>query len=258
MQYVSLHWGHNRVGSRRSCPPAVTVKTLKTFQSGLPAFPLGEPRHPLVQVGAGEEGPVPMSPNEVLMFGADRAVSGGVPDGHDAAVTAQSAVPELADGLPAGRGPGHSPSIGRGVSTPGGGEPPPGSSIGSADAPGGSATSPRPPSSYSASKQPNHVNYIQPPPVTRKGLLAVGEIAAAGIGIRVMQQGFQSDLGIAPMRYLHEVRLARVREDLLRSDTGEAGVVEIAFRWGFAHLGRLLRDIENFAGWMPSETLRGT
>jgi AraC-like DNA-binding protein len=87
--------------------------------------------------------------------------------------------------------------------------------------------------------------------------LTVGDIAAAaGVSIRALQQGFQTAVGVEPMRYLREVRLARVRQDLLRADTDEAGVAEIAFRWGFAHLGRFARRYREMYGETPSETLR--
>lgn len=88
--------------------------------------------------------------------------------------------------------------------------------------------------------------------------LTVGEIAAAaGVGIRALQQGFQTALGIEPMRYLREVRLARARQDLLTMDIDEAGVAEVAYRWGFAHLGRFARRYRELYGETPSDTLRG-
>ena len=57
------------------------------------------------------------------------------------------------------------------------------------------------------------------------------------------------------MRYLHDARFARVREDLLRADTAES-VTQIAMKWGFRHLGRFAVGYRNRFGKTPSQTRR--
>ena len=57
------------------------------------------------------------------------------------------------------------------------------------------------------------------------------------------------------MRYLHDARLACVREDLSRADTDES-VTQIAMKWGFRHLGRFAVGYRNRFGETPSQTRR--
>ncbi|OJG06104.1 Transcriptional activator NphR [Pseudonocardia autotrophica] len=80
--------------------------------------------------------------------------------------------------------------------------------------------------------------------------------AAAGIGIRALQQGFQASLGTTPLTYLRKVRLDRARDELLRSDPETVGVAEVAFRWGFSHLGRFAGHYREAYDESPSHTLR--
>jgi transcriptional regulator GlxA family with amidase domain len=57
------------------------------------------------------------------------------------------------------------------------------------------------------------------------------------------------------MRYLRNVRLARVREALTRADRS-GSVTEIAVEWGFAHLGRFAAEYRAHFGESPADTLR--
>ncbi|MFD0510441.1 helix-turn-helix transcriptional regulator [Streptomyces aureus] len=69
--------------------------------------------------------------------------------------------------------------------------------------------------------------------------LTVAEIAeCAGVGVRALQEGFRRHLDTTPLAYLREVRLDRVRKELLTSDPGVTTVTAVASRWGFLHPGR--------------------
>lgn len=84
---------------------------------------------------------------------------------------------------------------------------------------------------------------------------AVSDLAReADVGIRRLQQGFQRYLGRTPTQKLQEIRLERVHADLLasRGDT----VAEVAYRWGFTHLGRFAAAYRQTYGVTPSQTLR--
>lgn len=84
----------------------------------------------------------------------------------------------------------------------------------------------------------------------------VGDLAArAHVSVRSLEDGFQRYLDIAPMAYLRNVRLARVRADLLITSPREHTVASIARRWGFRHLGRFANVYRQQFGELPGETL---
>ena len=80
--------------------------------------------------------------------------------------------------------------------------------------------------------------------------------AIAQVSVRTLQEAFRKNLGMSPMTYVSEVRLQRVREQLKVSAPGTASVTDIAYRWGFAHLGRFARRYRARFGETPSQTLR--
>ena len=83
-----------------------------------------------------------------------------------------------------------------------------------------------------------------------------GQLAAiAGVSVSALYAGFKQARGCTPLEFLKDIRLHRVRDDLLTA-TPEATVKEVALRWGFNHLGRLSRDYACRFGELPSETLR--
>lgn len=79
--------------------------------------------------------------------------------------------------------------------------------------------------------------------------------AAAGVSRRTLYDGFQKYRGISPMLYFKNIRLERVRQDLLRAQSG-ASVTDIAMRWGFGQLGRFSGEYKKRFGESPSDTLR--
>ncbi|MEU8614039.1 AraC family transcriptional regulator [Actinoplanes sp. NPDC048791] len=78
----------------------------------------------------------------------------------------------------------------------------------------------------------------------------------AGVSVRSLQEGFHRHTGMSPMTYLRRLRLAKAHEDLLRPDSGGRTVTEIAYRWGFLHLGRFAAAYRAQYGHSPSQTLR--
>lgn len=79
--------------------------------------------------------------------------------------------------------------------------------------------------------------------------------AAAQCSARTLHRVFQQARGVTPLQQLKEIRLARVRRDLLAPQAA-ASVTEIALRWGFAHLGQFSVDYRKAFGEKPSETMR--
>jgi AraC-like DNA-binding protein len=78
----------------------------------------------------------------------------------------------------------------------------------------------------------------------------------AGVGVRLLQESFKQHVGVAPMAYLRRLRLDGVHAELVRSDPWQASVSEVAFRWGFTHLGRFAIAYRERYGESPSATLK--
>lgn len=89
-------------------------------------------------------------------------------------------------------------------------------------------------------------------PYTIKDLATV-----AGVGVRVLQDAFRQHVGMPPLTYLRRLRLDGVHAELSRAAPGEASVSEVAYRWGFTHLGRFAGAYRERFGVSPSHTLRG-
>lgn len=88
-------------------------------------------------------------------------------------------------------------------------------------------------------------------------LTAADLARAAGVSLRSLQDGFGEHLGVTPMTYLRNVRLARAQEDLLACEPGaRSPVTEIAYRWGFGHVPRFASQYRERFGESPSDTLR--
>jgi AraC-like DNA-binding protein len=80
--------------------------------------------------------------------------------------------------------------------------------------------------------------------------------AEARVGVRWLQEAFRRYVGVSPMMYLRDVRLARVHEELRAGAPDQVSVSEIAHRWGFGHLGRFAEQYRARFGELPSQTLR--
>ncbi len=74
-----------------------------------------------------------------------------------------------------------------------------------------------------------------------------------GISVRSIQAGFKEFLGCSPSRYLRDLRLDRVRAELIKG--AEGNVAAVALRWGFEHLGRFSSYYKERFGELPRQTL---
>lgn len=75
-----------------------------------------------------------------------------------------------------------------------------------------------------------------------------------GVNGRTLFYGFAKFLGLSPMRYLLDVRLQRVHQDLL-DPSQPRNVTDVATRWGFYQLGRMASDYKKRYGESPRDTL---
>jgi AraC-like DNA-binding protein len=78
------------------------------------------------------------------------------------------------------------------------------------------------------------------------------------VSARSLQDGFQRSIGVPPMRYLRNVRLDRVHDDLLAAGPDEATVSQVAGRWGFLHLSRFAAAYRERFGRSPRFSYRTT
>jgi AraC-like DNA-binding protein len=78
----------------------------------------------------------------------------------------------------------------------------------------------------------------------------------AGVGVRVLQESFRQHVGTSPMAYLRRLRLDGVHAELSRADPWQVSVGEVAYRWGFTHLGRFAGAYRARYGEAPSQTLK--
>lgn len=87
----------------------------------------------------------------------------------------------------------------------------------------------------------------------------VTDLAALGnVSVRTLQEGFRRYMGVTPMQYLRQVRLARAHDLLRRGTDGTVTVAAVAHQCGFTHLGRFSQAYRNAYGRSPSQTLRDT
>lgn len=86
--------------------------------------------------------------------------------------------------------------------------------------------------------------------------LSIEQLAEhAGVSVRTLFTGFRDFCDTTPMAYLRNLRLEHVHLEL-SAQSHEASVTDIAFKWGFAHLGRFAQEYKKRFGQTPSTTLR--
>src|SRR5262249_51292582 len=64
-------------------------------------------------------------------------------------------------------------------------------------------------------------------------------VAATGAPERTLRKHFSRFLGLGPLNFLRQLRLAAAREALLATSSS---ITDIATRFGFGHFGRFSRD----------------
>ena len=79
--------------------------------------------------------------------------------------------------------------------------------------------------------------------------------AEVAVSVRSLQAGFARSVGQTPMRYLRQVRLERVHDELAQAEPGATTITQAATRWGFTHLGRFASEYRRTFGELPSAFL---
>lgn len=86
--------------------------------------------------------------------------------------------------------------------------------------------------------------------------LTIAEVCrVTGVSRRTLHEAFRTYRGTSPMVYLKNIRLERVRVDLLRTQ-GNVSVTDVAMKWHFYQLGRFAGEYRRRFGEKPSDTQR--
>jgi AraC-like DNA-binding protein len=98
------------------------------------------------------------------------------------------------------------------------------------------------------------IDFIETSPTEVVSAVQLARIAY--LSVRALNEGFKRHVGMPPMTYLREVKLARVRADLLEAEESSTTVAAVANHWGFTHLSRFAGMYRRKYGVLPSVTLR--
>lgn len=81
--------------------------------------------------------------------------------------------------------------------------------------------------------------------------------STAGVSARALQEAFRRHVGMPPMTYLRNLRLAQAHRALQAAGPDAMTVAQVAYDAGFVHLGRFAAAYRSRYGVPPSQTLRG-
>ena len=77
-----------------------------------------------------------------------------------------------------------------------------------------------------------------------------------GVRLSTLERIFMRDLGIGPNCYVRAARLHNVRRELLKGNSQDLTIADIALNCGFTHMGRFSRRYRAHFGRLPSEERR--
>ena len=73
---------------------------------------------------------------------------------------------------------------------------------------------------------------------------------------KTLQNSFKSLFGFTPKRFLRQLKLNHVHNELRNSDVSQTTVSKIAHRWGFTHMGSFSKYYTELFNENPSQTLK--
>ncbi|GJE16398.1 helix-turn-helix domain-containing protein [Methylobacterium marchantiae] len=82
--------------------------------------------------------------------------------------------------------------------------------------------------------------------------------AAAGISVRSLQDKFRREIGLTPVQFIIDRRLAKAHLDLMSSAKSTLSIADIARSWGFVHMGDFGQRYRRLYGRAPKETRQGS
>lgn len=102
------------------------------------------------------------------------------------------------------------------------------------------------------------VNRVRHLTLSRDGFpLSIDEICDhLRIRRRTLNSAFARALGITPLTYMRNLKLHRVRMDLITYPSDKASICEVASRWGFVHMSLFSKYYKELFGEYPTDTLQ--
>lgn len=88
-------------------------------------------------------------------------------------------------------------------------------------------------------------------PITRDQLAEV-----SGRSIRTLSRSFEKKYGIGPMAFIKQRRLDAAYLDLLSAEPDVTSVTQVAFNYGFSHVGKFAIEYGKVFGELPSTSLK--
>jgi transcriptional regulator GlxA family with amidase domain len=87
--------------------------------------------------------------------------------------------------------------------------------------------------------------------------LSVRQVAAhIGVTERALQLAFRAHLGVTPAELIRTRRVENIHHEL-QGQAGDAGVLEVASRWGVKNRSTLVHNYRTRFDETPTQTLRG-
>lgn len=87
--------------------------------------------------------------------------------------------------------------------------------------------------------------------------LSISEICAElRVSRRTLNHAFSRAIGIAPVAYMRNIRLHRVRSELINNPYAVCGINHAAYKYGFTHMSLFSKYYRELFGESPRETLR--
>lgn len=78
------------------------------------------------------------------------------------------------------------------------------------------------------------------------------------VSYQTLETSFKSLFGMTPKHFISLLKLNEAHKDLKINNSQTTNVSDIAYKWGFSHLGRFSQDHKSLFGILPSEVLRQT
>ncbi len=75
------------------------------------------------------------------------------------------------------------------------------------------------------------------------------------ISERQLHNAFKENYGVTPKRYLQDIRLNAINQELMTADCETVVISKIAFKYSFTHMSHFINEYKKLFGKRPSSTM---